>query len=185
MGVLVAVALAVLACLAYASTKPYDPLAAGQSGSAVAGGAKPGQTYTAIYPITTKSGERATILGAGPVANRDTRLIGLRGVSTAQAIVVNAGGARATAEEAGGRLQPLQGLRFTTADPTSSQEAVLATHVWIAETVMVLRGHGCLDLPALRLSYRVGRTAFTRTLPAPVRLAGVGTDTSSCTTPAF
>jgi hypothetical protein len=185
MGALVAVALAVLAVLAYQSTRPYDPLAAGPSVSAASGEARPGQTYTVIYPITTASGERATILGATAVANRDTRLVGLHGVSTARAMAVNDGGARATALDEGGTLRPLQGLRFTTADPTSSAGAVLATHVWVAETVTVLRGHGCLDLPALRLRYRVGGTDFTRALPAPVRLAGVGTDTSSCTTPAF
>lgn len=181
----VAVTLAVLAVAAYESGRPYDPLAEGQRVSAVGGGARPGQTFTVIYPIVTSSGERATILGGAPVANRDTALIALNGVSTAHGIEINDGGARATAAEDGGTLRPLQGLRFTTADPKSADRAYLATHAWIAETVTVLRGRGCLDLPALRLRYQVGGTDFTRTLPAPVRLAGVGTDTSSCVSPAF
>jgi hypothetical protein len=182
---IVLAALGVAAYSAYQSTRPYDPLAQGQAMSATAGGAKPGQTFTVIYPIITDSGERATILGATAVANGDTRLTALNGVSTAFGIEVANGRPRGVAADDRGRLRPLQGLRFTTADPKSANRAFLATHVWVAETVTVLRGRGCLDLPALRLRYRVGGTSFTRTLPAPVRLAGVGTDTSSCISPAF
>jgi hypothetical protein len=164
---------------AYTSTVPYDPLAEGQRVSAVFDGMKRGDIVTAIYPLSTTSGERAVIVHARPVSNSETRIVSLHGVSTAQGFTLGGADPRTVARHDGGVLRPVRGLRFTTADQASSR-SWLYTHVWLDETVEVLQADGCLELPALDLRYRVGRREFDRVVRAPAGLAGVGTDGSTC-----
>jgi hypothetical protein len=173
------VVLAVSAYRGYSSTVPYDPLAHSAGVGAVADQMKPGMTVTAVYPIITPSGERPVVESVTPVANADTRPVEAHGVADAKGYQVWFGGSQGALRH-GVRLVPLHGLQFTTASATSRNTSWLATHVFIAETVTVLRGHGCLDLPALRLRYRVGGTQFTRTVTPTMRLAAEGTNGRTC-----
>jgi hypothetical protein len=156
---------------------PYDPLAHPAGVGAVADAMTPGLTVTVLYPIITQTEERPVIESVTPVANKDTRLVEVHGVVDARGFQMWLGGSQ-RAQRHGLRLVALPGLMFTTS--ATSRNAWLATHVFIAETVTVLRAHGCLDVPKLRLGYRVGDTQFTRTITPTMRLAAQGTNGRTC-----
>ncbi len=166
LGVVVLVA---LAYFGFRTTVPYDPLASAPQGAGAAmAGIEPGTTYTAIVPITTPSGERATLISATPASNTGARFVSVTGLtSNPGGLIVRPGGPRVAASQSStvAALHPISGLQF------SPQNAdVPWTHAWIAVTFRMERG-GCVDLPKLRLRYAVGSTEFTRVTALSLRLS--------------
>ncbi len=157
------------------STAPTDPLAH-TFAPAYALNVKRGDTLTVVFPLSTASTERATILSARGTTTRQGRVTAVHGLSEAFGF---AGGmtVAAVAHSARARVVPVAGLRFTTA--TSVKRGWLATHVFLAVTVTAT-GNGCLDIPPLRMRYQVGDTAFNRLVPVPVRLYTGKTDGNTC-----
>jgi hypothetical protein len=172
------VALTVVAGLAaivmvYRTTVPYDPLAT-TGGFADVMDVPPGTTWTVVYPVTTESGERATIVSGTLVPDGQTQPIALHGLTTGLGI----GAARSpagAAHQQHASLVPIRGLRFSTAPASSASRSWLKTYAFVAVTVRVLKtGLGCVHLPSLSLRYRVGTTEFRRVVPSPIRFEAPG-----------
>lgn len=158
-----------LAYFGYRTTVPYDPLASSPQGvSAVMAGIAPGKTYTAIVPIDTVSGERATLISATPASNTGARFVSVTGLTSNRGgYIVRPGGPRVVASQAStiAALHPISGLQFSPPNADS-----IRTHAWIAVTFRMERG-GCVDLPKLRLRYAVGSTEFTRVTALSLRVS--------------
>jgi len=171
---LVTAALATFAYSFYATTRPYDPFAGSPPplGYDVAFGMRSGAIYTAVVPVGTPKGERATLLGAtAATVPPGVALVGLTGLAHARGLTVWPGRPRIAALHAASvsALRPLAGLRF------AHGPQWLGTHVWLAVTFRVLPGvPGCLDLPQLRLRYRVGDSAFSHVVELPMRFRRQG-----------
>ena len=152
--------LIVLAYLGYRTTVPYDPLASAPQGiSAAVAGIEPGKTYTAIVPLQTPSGERATLISATAVSNTGARFVSVAGLTSNRGgYIVRPGGPSVAASQSStvAALRPIAGLQFSPPNADTRW-----THAWIAVTFQMERG-GCVDLPKLRLRYAVGSTEFTR-----------------------
>jgi hypothetical protein len=177
LGAAAAAAASVALVVSYHSTVPYDPLEQAVRSGDVAD-VKKGEVWTFVYPISTDAGERATIVSAQALPNGETMPVAVQGLSSGDGYGVFRSPREAAYRERG-RLVPLRGLRFSAA-PAESDSAWLHTHVFLALTAKVLRSRGCLDLPALRLRYRVGGTRFERTVPASMLLAAGDTEASVC-----
>jgi hypothetical protein len=153
----------------YGTTRPYDPFAGAPppDGYDVAFGMRSGATYTAIFPVGTPKGERATLLGATAVTSSPgVTLVRLAGVTHGRGLTVWPGPGRVAVahESAASVLRPVRGMRF------AHGPQWLGTHVWLAMTFRVLpRSPACLDLPQLRLRYRVGGSAFSHVVHVPMR----------------
>ncbi len=167
-GLWIAAVIAV-AYYGFHTTVPYDPLASAPQGvSAALAGIEPGKTYTAIVPLQTPSGERATLISATPASNTGARFVSVTGLtSNPGGYIVRPGGPRVAASQSStvDALRPIAGLRFS---PPSADG--VWTHAWIAVTFRMERG-GCVDLPKLRLRYAVGSTEFTRVTALSLRLS--------------